>query len=164
VGDLSSLRAFLERAGVDADTVDDGLARFDLAATMPEEAIALTSRTWPERPLEASAFDQVVLGTPEEVVLTLGEDGTIELAEFEARWAGPAPPPVPLRRNNHRVVVSVHEPDAAKKFVEGVKNLRRRRRRRYRRCKSCESMTPPEHWYGEGLCQSCASTELGVVY
>jgi hypothetical protein len=115
--------------------------------------------------LDAGGQFQLTVGDEGEVVITVVAPGLVEVAEYAATWLG-AGELVPYRRDRGLVAVRMtDDPERESAVVAAaIRSLRRSRRRRFRRCVSCQEMVPPEWWFGEGLCYSCASRDLGVVY
>ena len=99
---------------------------------------------------------QVVLGDPGEVVITLLDDGTVEVAEFMVEWPGPGTP-VPFRKTRGLIHVRPEgsSVERAAEVKVGAQRLRSLRRRRFKVCSSCGERNPPEWWAGDGICQAC---------
>ncbi len=99
---------------------------------------------------------QVVFGDPGEVVVTLLEDGTVEVAEFMVEWPGPDRP-VPFRKTIGLIhVLPQGSPTERSAEVKvSAQRLRSLRRRRFKTCSSCGERNPPEWWAGNGICQAC---------
>ena len=99
---------------------------------------------------------QVVFGEPGEVVITLLEDGTVEVAEFMVEWPGPDRP-VPFRKTIGLIhVLPQGSPTERSAEVKvSAQRLRSLRRRRFKTCSSCGERNPPEWWAGNGICQAC---------
>lgn len=115
-------------------------------------------------PVSEHVVRQLEIGEPCEVVVSLNSDDTIDVTEPEVVWQGHFP--MMLRRRDGRVVINVTQDpnEAARALRDAIDSVGTRRRRRFRTCRACNQPTPPEHWHGEGHCQGCATSQLGVVY
>lgn len=79
-------------------------------------------------------------------------------------WEGPHTPVVrvkPIARVAWRRLPNVEADGLLAAMVDAAGRVRRAT---YKVCNKCGRVTPPEWMHDRDLCQSCAATELGVVY
>jgi hypothetical protein len=161
----SALERFCKEAGLDNKSFGSFAAQNVFEKTgkfvLPERSTDETSKVSPLQ----SPISQIVIGDPPEVVLTLCQNWFLEIGEYEHQWRG-SHEFVSLYLKNGLVLVS-SEGTCEKRTTEVLKVIDRLstiRRKKYKVCVRCDDQTPPEWWFGDGLCQGCASEYLGVVY
>jgi hypothetical protein len=125
-----------------------------------------SNRDWDRRWFEDSLF---VLCDPEGAIVR-GTDEGLEIAPYKAAWPRPSGPPLPLFSPNAVLPwaeLADHRGSALDQLRPAVRAAKRARRRTFKRCVYCKRKKPPEHLSRierYTICQSCASSELGVVY
>ncbi len=101
-------------------------------------------------------------GEPLDAFITVVPEVVAFVFNPAGQWADPGTlvyvasrpgPPVPLGA-----------PDTIEHLAVRLKRVQRSARASLRRCKNCHQRTRPELWFGDGYCQACASTELGVAF
>jgi len=162
---LSALERFCETAGLDLQRFDHFSAQNVFEETgefvLPEEPTAETSRASSLQ----SPISQIVIGDPAEVVLTLCQNWSLEIGEYEHQWRGSHEfVLVYLKNGMTRVSPEGTCEKRTTEILKAVDRLSAIRRKKYKVCVRCDDQTPPEWWFGDGLCQGCASEYLGVVY
>lgn len=120
--------------------------------------------------LQGSSDDPILLptattfatGDPLAAFITVIPGAVAHVFNPEGQWPDPGTlvyvgtrpgPPVPLGA-----------PDTIERLAARLKQVRRSARATLRRCENCRELTRPEHWFGDGCCDACASTQLGVVF
>ena len=147
---------------------------------IPESALAKTRIARPARfivteenatsePLPPSNSQHLV-GKHLEVVVTVEGRG-FEIAEYKY-FGGVDTPITPARRLDGAlsfaegaVLLEVFSPENRAAVVDVlIRRLSTNRRGRWHRCRACKTMTPPEAFYQDKVCNGCAYKVFGIVF
>lgn len=113
--------------------------------------------------IEPDGSRTLVCGDPGEVIIRF-DNTRITISLFEVQWKGPCTPVMTPREMGTAYWVPELRQDillALSHLIHLTCNLRRAS---FRSCTICRESLPPEWMFNHEMCQSCASSQLGIVY
>ena len=130
-----------------------------------EEWLAFIAANLPKPVEQEQALDGSTYftgGHPAEVIVRLTRS-TVSVWEYAVSWEGSHMPVVRPIRVGLVAWRRISGPRATSAVHALVEAARESRRSKFETCRYCERSTPPEWMDEDGVCQSCAKKNLGVV-
>lgn len=113
--------------------------------------------------IEPDGSRTLVCGDPGEVII-LFDNTRITISLFEVQWKGPYTPVVTPREMGTVNWVPELRQDILLTLSHLIHSTCNQRRAGFRSCTICGESLPPEWMFNHEMCQSCASSQLGIVY